>query len=240
LSNNELGITLSCGEQSSDIYREWFEAGAHRYLLRIETSNKGLYKKLHPNDENHDFDRRLQALKELKATGYQTGTGVMIGLPYQSIENLADDLLFMRSFDVDMVGMGPYIPHPDTPLYHRNADIPDVKSRLMLSLKMIALLRIMMKDINIAASTAMSALDPYGRLKAITSGANVFMPNITPSRQACNYMLYEGKPIYSDMAELSIAQLENDLSELDYSISYKQRGDSKHYINRIKKIRQNR
>jgi biotin synthase len=237
LSNNELGITLSCGEQSPDIYREWFKAGAHRYLLRIESSNRSLYKKLHPHDENHDFDKRIQALADLKEAGYQVGTGVMIGLPYQSIENLADDLLFMQRIDIDMAGMGPYIPHPDTPLYHRNTDIPSVHDRMDLSLKMIALLRIMMKDINIAASTAMNALDPHGRLKAITSGANVFMPNITPALQACNYMLYEGKPIFSDMAESALVELENDLEDLDFSINYKHRGDAKHYFNRIKNSR---
>jgi biotin synthase len=133
--------------------------------------------------------------------------------------------------------MGPYIPHPDTPLYHRNADIPSVKDRMDLSLKMIALLRIMMKDINIAASTAMNALDPQGRLKAICSGANVFMPNITPPLQACNYMLYEGKPIFSDMAESALLELENDLEDLDLTINYNHRGDAKHYFNRIKNSR---
>lgn len=240
LSKQELGITLSCGEQSADVYREWYEAGAHRYLLRIEASDRKLYRKLHPNDANHDFDRRLQALQDLQDAGYQTGTGVMIGLPYQRIENLADDLIFMRDFNVDMVGMGPYIPHHDTPLYHRHEDIPTVAERLDLSLRMIALLRIIMKDINIAASTAMNALHPQGRLMAISSGANVFMPNITPIDQASNYMLYEGKPVAGDMATSVLSELEKDLPGIGYSINYHSWGDSKHYFKRVNPQKQQR
>lgn len=235
LSNNELGITLSCGEQSEEVYREWYAAGAHRYLLRIETSDPKLYSKLHPNDDMHNFERRIDSLKSLQRVGFQTGTGVMIGLPYQTIENLADDLLFMKNLNIDMAGMGPYIPHPDTPLYHRSADIPSQSRRLDLSLRMIALLRIMMKDINIAASTAMNTLDEYGRVKAVASGANVFMPNVTPSAQACNYMLYEGKPIFTDTAETALVDFESHIKELGFTINYNQLGDSKHFHNRIAK-----
>lgn len=237
LSNHELGITLSCGEQTEDIYREWYEAGAHRYLLRIETSNRSLYGKLHPRDELHSFDKRVEALRTLQRLGYQTGTGVMIGLPFQHTGHLADDLIFMRDFNIDMVGMGPYIPHADTPLARRCEDIPSDEERIDLSLKMIALLRIMMRDINIAASTAMNALDPAGRMKAIASGANIFMPNITPPAQACNYMLYEGKPIFADMAEASLSGLEENIAGLGMSVSYHLWGDSKHYHNRIEKIK---
>ena len=235
ISNDELGITLSCGEQSEEVYREWFEAGAHRYLLRIETSTADIYRRLHPNDKLHDFEQRKESLGLLQKVGYQTGTGVMIGLPYQTLEHLADDLLFMKNMSIDMVGMGPYIPHPDTPLFHRSHDIPDEASRLDLSLRMIALLRIMMKDINIAASTALNALDPYGRVKAIASGANVFMPNITPAMQACNYMLYEGKPIFSDMAENALGEFEDNISDLGFYVNYKAWGDSKHFYNRTEK-----
>ncbi len=116
LSNNELGITLSCGEQSKETYRRWFESGAHRYLLRIEASNRELYYKIHPNDKKHNFEQRLESLSFLKETGYQVGSGVMIGLPFQTIEDLADDLLFFKKIDIDMCGMGPYIEHENTPL----------------------------------------------------------------------------------------------------------------------------
>jgi biotin synthase len=234
LSNNELGITLSCGEQEDEVYKEWLDAGAHRYLLRIETSNENLYSKIHPDNETHDFHRRIHALKTLQSLGYQTGTGVMVGLPGQSVEQLADDLLFMKEFGIDMAGMGPYIPHPDTPLFYSLEEIPDKDRRLDLSLKMIALLRLLMKDINIAASTALQTLDPNGRLKAIACGANVFMPNLTPAEQAGNYSIYSGKPLYSDMAETALIKLEEHAEDLGFVMNYNERGDSKHYFKRIR------
>ena len=106
-TNNELGITLSLGEQSEETYSRWFIAGAHRYLLRIEASNRELYAKLHPADKNHDYDYRLNCLHLLKKIGFQVGTGVMIGMPFQTMEDLADDLIFMKDLDIDMCGMGP-------------------------------------------------------------------------------------------------------------------------------------
>ena len=116
-TGGKLRVTLSCGEQSSDTYKVWHDSGAHRYLLRIESSNPELYKKLHPKDENHSFQRRLDSLFNLQQTGYQVGTGVMIGLPFQTLDDLAGDLLFMQQFSIDMVGMGPYLEHEETPLY---------------------------------------------------------------------------------------------------------------------------
>src|SRR5674476_484617 len=112
LSKGTLGVTLSVGEQEHEVYKKWYDAGAHRYLLRIEATNQALYNKIHPND----FNRRLSCLKSLQDIGYQTGTGVMIGLPFQSLDDLAGDLLFMKNFNIDMCGMGPYIEHVDTPL----------------------------------------------------------------------------------------------------------------------------
>ncbi|HNQ43685.1 MAG TPA: radical SAM protein, partial [Candidatus Cloacimonadota bacterium] len=119
-SAGQLGITLSLGEQSPETYRRWYAAGAHRYLLRIESSNPDLYSKLHPAD--HDWQQRLNCLRTLREIGYQTGTGVMIGLPFQSLEHLADDVLFFYDEDIDMIGMGPYIPHEETPLYQYATD----------------------------------------------------------------------------------------------------------------------
>ena len=116
MSKGELGVTLSVGEQEPEVYRRWFDAGAHRYLLRVESTNPDLYSKIHPADSKHSFSRRLECLKSLQEIGYQTGTGVMIGLPFQTMDDLAGDLLFMKEFDIDMCGMGPYIEHADTPL----------------------------------------------------------------------------------------------------------------------------
>ena len=134
-SESKLHVTLSLGEQSEDTYHRWFEAGAHRYLLRIEVSNPELYKKLHPDNKHHDYMARLEALKSLKKAGYQVGTGVMIGLPFQTISDLADDLLFFHDFDIDMAGMGPYIEHEDTPLYQFKDTLLPLRERFLLSVE---------------------------------------------------------------------------------------------------------
>ena len=202
MSNGELGITLSCGEQSNETYRRWFESGAHRYLLRIESSTPELYAKIHPQNELHSFDKRLKSLQLLKEIGYQVGTGVMIGLPFQTMENLADDLLFLKQIDVDMVGMGPYIEHEDNPLYEFRHLLKTKQERFDLALKMVAALRLLMPDINIAAATALQAIDPAGREKALAIGANVIMPNLTPCDFRKEYQLYEDKPCLDEDAEL--------------------------------------
>jgi biotin synthase len=179
-AENPPGITLSLGEQSEEVFQEWFDAGAHRYLLRIESSTKSLYEKIHPVDAVHSFDYRLENLKRLQKLNYQTGTGVMVGMPFQTLEHLADDLIFMRDFDIDMCGMGPYIEHSETPLYEHRHQLMPTEARFRLTLRMIAILRIMMKDINIASATALQAIHPQGREMALKAGANVIMPNLTP------------------------------------------------------------
>ncbi len=228
-SNNELGITLSCGEQSPETYRQWHESGAHRYLLRIESSNPDLYRKIHPDNEFHSFDRRLQALKDLKAAGYQVGTGVMIGFPFQTLEDLADDLLFFKRLDVDMVGMGPYIEHEDTPMYQFRNQLKTKQQRFDLALKMVATLRLLMPDINIAAATALQAIDPAGREKALTIGANILMPNLTPCIYRKEYQLYENKPCLDEDAELCRNCLEARIELAGCEIGYGEWGDSKHF-----------
>lgn len=192
LSNGELGITLSIGEQTRETYRRWFRAGAHRYLLRIETSSLELYARIHPS--GYTFGKRLEALESLRAEGYQVGTGVMVGLPGQTPGDLADDLLFFKRLDIDMCGMGPYIEHPETPLAALRTEFSRPE-RFELTLRMIALLRLLMSDINIAASTALHALHPQGRELGIAAGANVIMPNLTPTVQREKYLLYEQKPL---------------------------------------------
>jgi biotin synthase len=217
------------------VYRQWFEAGAHRYLLRIETSSRELYAKIHPNNPLHDFDQRLTALHNLKELGYQAGTGVMIGLPFQTIENLADDLLFFKTLDIDMVGMGPYIEHSETPLYaYRHLLLPP-EQRFFLALKMIAVLRLLMPDINIAATTALQTLHPMGREKAVLAGANIMMPNHTPGKYRGNYLLYENKPCVDEEAEQCRNCLEVRMHLVGSEIGYGEWGDSRHFYNNEKK-----
>ncbi len=232
LSNGDLGVTLSVGEQEPEVYRKWFEAGAHRYLLRVESSSQVLYSKIHPNDSKHDFNRRLDCLKNLQDIGYQTGTGVMIGLPFQTIDDLAGDLLFMNEFDIDMCGMGPYIEHADTPLIVQSETLLPLRERFDLTLKMIAIIRIMMKDINIVAATALQAIDPIGREKAVKIGANIIMPNITPGKYRDSYKLYDNKPCTDDSAEECQSCLEARVSLADAEVIYGEWGDSKHYDKR--------
>jgi biotin synthase len=232
LSNSELGITLSVGEQEPEVYKRWYKAGAHRYLLRVESTNQELYNKIHPNDSKHNFNRRLECLKSLQDIGYQTGTGVMIGLPFQTMDDLAGDLLFMKEFNIDMCGMGPYIEHADTPLIEHSEKLMPLKDRFDLTLKMIALIRIMMKDINIVAATALQAVDPVGREKAVKIGANILMPNITPGKYRDSYKLYDNKPCTDDSAEDCQSCLEARVSLADAEVIYGEWGDSKHYDNR--------
>ncbi|NOU59566.1 [FeFe] hydrogenase H-cluster radical SAM maturase HydE [Marinifilum caeruleilacunae] len=235
LSNNELGITISLGEQTKETYQRWYDAGAHRYLLRIESSNRELYEKIHPQNENHAHDTRLACLKSLQDIGYQTGTGVMVGIPFQTYEDLANDLLFMKEFDIDMVGMGPFIEHDETPLYEHRDKLMSLNDRFRLTLRMIAVLRILMKDINIASATALQAIDPLGREKALRIGANIIMPNITPTQERANYLLYQNKPCIDEGADDCTNCMEARINMADGEIGYGQWGDSKHYANRTKK-----
>ena len=232
LSNGELGITLSVGEQEPEVYKRWFEAGAHRYLLRIEATNQELYSKIHPNDLKHNFKRRIDCLQSLQDIGYQAGTGVMIGLPFQTMDDLAGDLIFMKDFDIDMCGMGPYIEHADTPLTITSGKLLPLDERFDLTLKMIAILRIMMKDINIVAATALQAIDPMGREKAVRIGANIIMPNITPGMYRDSYKLYDNKPCTDDSAEDCQSCLEARVNLADSEVVYGEWGDTAHYAKR--------
>lgn len=284
LELNTLGITLSLGEQSREVYRAWKDAGASRYLLRIEASNKELYGKLHPGfrytselalpcedkhtvgesvgsgivgagkfcreAEMHSYERRVQALLDLKSEGYLLGSGVMIGLPFQTYANLEEDLQFLKELEVDMVGMGPFIPHKDTPLgqivsYWKDGSacgLPDNlrvlaslprgdfwnmgnEDLLELCIDMVARLRIMMPHINIAATTALQVLDPYGREKALLAGANVIMPNMTETSLRGNYSLYEGKQGVADDAESTRDKLLDNLSRLGIPVGWNLKGD---------------
>ena len=230
IDGGSLGITLSLGEQDEATYKRWFEAGAHRYLLRIESSDEDLYYKIHPRNSHHDFRRRINCLESLKRIGYQTGTGVMVGLPFQTSDHLASDLLFFKRMDVAMVGLGPYIPHPDTPLYRFKGLIPSAEERMGLTLKMIALARLMMPEINMVAATANQTIDPQGREKAIAAGANVIMPNLTPGEYRESYFIYPDKACVKDMPDQCKSCLDIRLAGIGHKILYNAWGDSLAFI----------
>ncbi|QTA38956.1 [FeFe] hydrogenase H-cluster radical SAM maturase HydE [Thermosipho ferrireducens] len=180
----DVAITLSIGERKFEEYRIWKTAGADRYLMRHETACPELYNKLHPDDS---FENRKKHLFELKKIGYETGAGSMVGLPGQGPRELAMDILFTRELDADMVGIGPFIPNPDTPLKNEKG------GDLNTTLKVIALTRLLLPTANIPATTAMGSIHPFGRQKALKCGANVIMPNLTPNPYRPNYTLYPGK-----------------------------------------------
>ena len=189
IKDMDMALTLSMGEKSYDEYKAYRDAGADRYLLRIETTDKELYHRLDPQ---MSWDNRLRCLLDLQKLGYEVGSGSMVGLPDQSVESIADDILFFKRLPVDMAGIGPFIPHPDTPL-------KDAKGRAFdLSLKTMALTRLLLPDINIPATTAMETLNPRGRLIALQSGANVVMPNVTTNEVRQFYELYPGKVCVND------------------------------------------
>lgn len=238
LGSGALGITLSLGEQSEAVYRRWFEAGAHRYLLRIESSSPELYAELHPDDGLHRFAPRLEALHALRRAGYQVGTGVMSGLPGQTAEDLARDLLFFRDFDIDMIGMGPYLPHHATPLGQKvlAAGGYDPARQLAVGLKMIAAARLLLHDVNIASTTALQALAPDGRERGLLAGANVVMPNVTATVYRSNYQLYDNKPGCDENAEESRAALERSVAAIGGRVEYGDWGDSPHFAKRKERV----
>ena len=181
----DVAITLSIGERTYEEYKAFREAGADRYLMRIETTDKDLYHKLDPN---MSWQHRYECLLMIKELGYELGSGIMVGLPEQSIESIADDLLFLKDISVDMAGIGPFIPHPQTPL------AKETGGTLELSLRTMAVMRLLMPDINIPATTAMESLHPQGRIKALQAGANVVMPNVNSVEYMKLYELYPHKP----------------------------------------------
>ena len=224
-----LGVTLSLGEETREVYRRWRKAGASRYLLRIESSNPDIYKLIHP--EECDFQARLQAIEDLRAEDYQVGTGVMIGLPTQTAEDLVNDILFFKEHDIDMIGMGPYIVHHDTPMAAMMKDY-DPKHQLELGLKMIALTRLYLKDVNIASTTALQTLDTLGRERGILAGANICMPIVYESDNKKNYLLYDNKPISTETSSGVMKSFEDSIHRIGENVGYGEQGNSPHYKKR--------
>ncbi|WP_252247526.1 [FeFe] hydrogenase H-cluster radical SAM maturase HydE [Clostridium sp. ZBS4] len=184
IKNLNVALTLSLGEKTYEEYKAFKEAGADRYLLRIETTDKKLYKEMDPM---MSYDERLNCLKNLGHLGYEVGTGVLVGLPNQTLDSLADDILFFKKLNADMIGIGPFIPNEDTPLKYSKG------GNLNLALKVMAITRLLLPDINIPATTAMESLHKNGRILALQSGANVVMPNVTEGEYRKLYALYPGK-----------------------------------------------
>ena len=187
----DVAITLSIGERSYEEYKAFREAGADRYLMRIETTDKDLYHKLDPN---MSWQNRYDCLMMIKELGYELGSGIMVGLPNQSVESIAEDLLFLKDIEVDMSGIGPFIPHPQTPLSKEQG------GSLNLALRTMAIMRLLLPDINIPATTAMETLHPQGRIMALQAGANVVMPNVNSGEYRKLYQLYPGKDNNSSAA----------------------------------------
>ncbi|WP_294374207.1 [FeFe] hydrogenase H-cluster radical SAM maturase HydE [uncultured Clostridium sp.] len=184
IKNLDVALTLSLGEKTYEQYKAFKDAGADRYLIRIETTDRKLYEDMDPG---MNFDERVQCLKNLGNLGYEVGSGTLIGLPGQTLESIAKDILFFKQINADMIGIGPFIPNQDTPLKNAKG------GTLTLALKVMAITRLILPDINIPATTAMESLEPNGRIKALQSGANVVMPNVTEGEYRKLYALYPGK-----------------------------------------------
>lgn len=212
----DCAVTLSLGEKTHESYRRFRAAGADRYLLRHETFNAAHYARLHPSEMSRE--RRLECLRELKHLGYQTGTGIMVGSPYQTLDNVVEDLIFIQELHPEMIGIGPFVHHKDTPF----ADFPD--GSVSLTLKLIAILRLMNPKALIPATTSLATLDPDARKKGILCGANVVMPNLTPASVRKEYALYEGKASSGAESGEGMEELRKELSAIGYGISVS-RGD---------------
>ena len=216
--NPDCAITLSLGERGKESFKRLYDAGADRYLLRHETADPGHYNKLHPPELK--YENRIRSLFELKEIGFQTGAGFMVGSPFQTTENLANDLLFIKELEPQMCGIGPFIPHKDTVF----ADKPHGSLRLTLIL--LSIIRLMHPKILLPATTALGTIDPKGRELGILHGANVVMPNLSPQEHRADYALYDNKACTGEEAAECIQCLSRRLNSIGYQI-VTDRGDYK-------------
>lgn len=229
-------ITLSLGEQSLATYRRWRKAGGEadgmRYLLRMETSNPELFARLHPHDFAHEkaYASRIRALENLRAAGFQVGTGGMIGLPDQTLDDLCADIRFYQRLDADMLGMGPYILSRGGDMH--DAGMLEPAPLLQLALNMLAVCRLVLRDVNIAAATALQALAEDGREQGIAHGCNIIMPNITPRPVRKRYQLYDNKPCIDDEPTDCRACLEGRIQRMGRRVGWNEWGCSRHFRRR--------
>ncbi|MGK9369622.1 [FeFe] hydrogenase H-cluster radical SAM maturase HydE [Melioribacter sp. Ez-97] len=217
----DVAITLSLGERDFEEYRTWKIAGADRYLIKHETANPKLYAAFH---ENQKLDERLEHIRFLKEIGYQVGSGNMIGLPNQTLEDIADDILLCKEFDLDMAAFGPFIPAPDTPWHNKKA------GDVLLTLKTMAVARIVLKDAHIPATTALATLDEDGRIKGLKAGANVVMPDFTPSPYREKYQIYADRKCVNDNPDYCRSCLQLQIESIGRRVS-SSRGDSLKLLN---------
>lgn len=214
----DCAITLSIGERSYQSYLQYHNAGVDRYLLRHETANEAHYNQLHPG--NLSLHNRKQCLIDLKTIGYQVGTGFMVGSPFQTMDNLAEDLLFIKELSPQMIGIGPFLPHHDTPFADKEQGSYD------LTLFLIGILRLMIPNALIPATTALGTINPFGRENGILAGANVLMPNLSPVSVRKKYELYDNKICTGDEAAECKVCLQNRMKKIGYEIVC-DRGDYK-------------
>lgn len=214
---SDCAVTLSIGEKSKESYKAYFDAGADRYLLRHETANLCHYKKLHPVEMS--FDNRRRCLYDLKEIGFQTGCGFMVGSPYQTLENLYEDICFIKEFAPHMVGLGPFISHKDTPFGKHKAGTFDMTVRLL------SIVRLVLPQVLLPATTALATIHPKGREMGILHGANVVMPNLSPADVREKYSLYDNKVCTGSEAAESKSQLEKCMESIGYKIIVS-KGDS--------------
>ena len=212
----DCAITLSFGELSRQAYQRLFDSGANRYLLRHETADSEHYKKIHP--ENMKYENRIRCLYDLKEIGYQVGCGFMVGSPFQTIDNIINDLEFIGEFKPQMVGIGPFIPHKDTPF----RDYP--AGSVSLTYKLLSIVRLMEPCVLLPSTTALASLDDQGCEKGILAGANVVMPNLSPEIAKNKYMLYNNKSSVGAQDANALLVLRQRLEKIGYTIS-SSRGD---------------
>lgn len=207
---SDCAITLSIGEKSYEAYKAFFDAGADRYLLRHETANAEHYGKLHP--KLMSLENRKQCLYNLKEIGYQVGCGFMVGSPFQSIECLVEDLMFIKEFNPHMVGIGPFIPHHETPFADEKA------GNLELTLFLLGIIRLMLPSVLLPSTTALGTINPRGRELGILAGANVVMPNLSPTSVRAKYMLYDNKICTGDEAAECRYCMEKRMESIGYNV----------------------
>lgn len=206
----DCAVTLSLGERTEESYKKLYNAGADRYLLRHETANEEHYKKLHPSEMS--LENRKNCLYTLKKMGYQTGAGFMVGSPYQTYQTLAEDLLFLKDLNPQMCGIGPFIPHKDTPFANEKS------GSVRLTLVLLSLVRLMLPKVLLPATTALGTADGKGREKGVLHGANVVMPNLSPTEHRADYSLYDNKICTGDEAAECIKCLSNRMKSIGYKI----------------------
>jgi biotin synthase len=213
IKNLDIALTLSIGEKTFEEYKIFRNAGADRYLLKIETTEEDLYTKLNPK---MNLKNRIECIENIKNLGYEVGSGIIVGLPGQTLKSIARDILYLKSIPIDMAGIGPFIYHPDTPILKKNRfHKVETNNFFELSLKVIAILRILMPDINIPATTALQTLNPQGRLIALQSGANIIMPNATETIYRKYYEIYPGRICLNDSPSHCRLCIENKIKSIN-------------------------